>query len=291
MSDANTVHRSTQGSEGPPGTTPGAMNNEERIPGSFPDGRPSVHHTPNAHHPPNPPSRPGSAGVPRVEDRTQQRGTSIPPKRGISTERGAQSEATPAMIDEWRRRCAQLEREVNEERQKAREAQEKMQDANNDADHWHEQYMEEKKNHEKARAALQSSTEDARYWQVQLQSAMMDDNADAAKTRRARSQLEDSEVVTQTQRLRLQIRDFAVLYGECKENNLLVSPEGQAAIAKYLHIDRSALGSYVGSGSTRPAILKAFIWAFLRAEVFGRFLWAPASVNVAARSLLLYLGM
>lgn len=175
------------------------------------------------------------------------------------------------MIDEWRRRCAQLKREVNEERQKAREVQEKMQDVNDDADHWHEQYMEEKKSHEKARIALQSSTEDARYWQVQLQSAMMDDNADAAKTRQARSQLENSEMVTQTQRLRLLIRDFAVVYGECKENNLLVSPEGQAAIAKYLHTDRSTLGSYVGSGSTCPAILKAFIWAFLRAVMFGRF--------------------
>jgi len=291
MSDVNTVHRSPQGSEDPPRTTPGAINNEGRIPGSYPDGRPSPHPPPNAHHIPYPPSRPGSAGVPHLEGRTQQRGTLIPPKRGISTERGARPEEKPATIDDWRRRCAQLEKVVNEERQKAREAQEKMQDANDDADHWHEQYIEEKKSHEKARAALQSSTEDARYWQVQLQSAMMDDNADTAKTRQARGQLEDSEMVTQTQRLRLQIRDFAVLYGECKENNLLVSPEGQAAIAKYLHIDRSALGSYVGSGSTRPAILKAFIWAFLRAEIFGRFLWAPASVNVAARSLLLYLGM
>lgn len=284
------VHRSPQGSEGPPRTAPGGVNYEERIPGSYPDGRPSSRPAPNAHHPPNPPPRPGSASVPPGENSGQRRGGSIPPKRGISTERGTQSEANTVTIDEWRRLCAELEREVKEERQKARQAQLTMQSTSDDADHWHEQYREEKKSHEKARAALQKSTEDARYWQVQLQLATEDDNAGAVNTRQVRSQLEDSEIITQTQRLRLQVRDFAVLHSECNEDHLRVSPEGQAALAKYLHADRNTLGSYVRSGATRPAILKAFIWAFLRSEIFDRYLWAPPSVDEAARSLRLYLG-
>ncbi|KAL4869440.1 hypothetical protein BDV12DRAFT_196282 [Aspergillus spectabilis] len=87
--------------------------------------------------------------------------------------------------------------------------------------------------------------------------------------------LTDKELTQKAMQLRIAIRDFTVVQFEQDSRNPRIPQASSKFIRSYLKIPRSTLESYMESGPTRAALLKAFLWAYLTDEIFGHFCWAP----------------
>lgn len=93
-----------------------------------------------------------------------------------------------------------------------------------------------------------------------------------------------------TMRLRVDIRDFALRYVETDLGELRIPSTSYSLINKYLQSSSRAVDTYIQCPSTRPDVIRAFLWAFLDEKVFRRFLWAPRPIGEAMESIHDFIG-
>ncbi|KAL2820153.1 hypothetical protein BDW59DRAFT_164766 [Aspergillus cavernicola] len=197
----------------------------------------------------------------------------------------------PYDADYWHRQYLQSEGELAAERGKISQLQAANQKGNDEALAWRknlskaeERLEDEKWEHDQTKLKLQQKQQDVNKWHGLLLEANREMGS-ATNHQQIRHQLEDTEIAMRTKRLRVDIRDFALEYGEIKEGDFRAPASSYSLLKKYLCVPEQTLDAYIKSPSDRPIIVRAFLWAFLDAEVFSRFNWAPTDIGNAMQSL------
>ena len=95
----------------------------------------------------------------------------------------------------------------------------------------------------------------------------------------------DSEIISKVMMMRYKIRDFVIHYFEDDEeiDSKLISCE---LIERQLQMDSRTFAAFMSSPLERPLLVRLFLWAVLRAEIFGRFCWAGKDASKAMCDLM-----
>jgi hypothetical protein len=89
----------------------------------------------------------------------------------------------------------------------------------------------------------------------------------------------DDELIQKATTLRYNIRSFAIEFFGDEVKNVKVSETTSESINRYLQITPCSVAAYIQSESFRPAIVRAFLWQYLRFNIFEAFSWAPESAS------------
>ncbi|KAF7168214.1 hypothetical protein CNMCM5623_001284 [Aspergillus felis] len=216
---------------------------------------------------------------PTVEEHRRQAGTTLcnPPS--------SLNEA-----DDRHRQNLQRERQLSDERQKTNQLQTANQEVENEVLAWREKcsqaesyLQDERREHSLTKAALQQRQQDANHWYSLLQEANRAIGG-ATNKQQASHQLDDTEITMRTKRLRVDIRDFALRYAKTDMEELRVPTTSYSLLKDYLRLSSRVVDTYIQFPSTRPAVIRAFLCAFLDEKVFRQFVWAPKTIHKAMKS-------
>ncbi|KAJ5998807.1 hypothetical protein N7451_006617 [Penicillium sp. IBT 35674x] len=199
--------------------------------------------------------------------------------------------STPSEVEHRKLQYLQLQQELTAERDKVSQLQATNQWLNGEVLEWRKRCSQienkledETRQHGQTNRTLQRKQRDATHWHRLLQDANRQMES-AADNRQIYHQLEDSEIMAQAKRLRVDIRDFALRYAETNEGGIRVSHASYSILEKYLQVPTDILNNYLDSPSSRSSLIRAFLWAYLYDDVFRQFRWAPGDVGQGMRSL------
>lgn len=91
----------------------------------------------------------------------------------------------------------------------------------------------------------------------------------------------DQELIQKTTQLRYNIRNFADQHfvGEVRDAKGVRS--FCASSKEYLDVSPESLEALMRSSSKHAIVIKAYLWAFLAKDIFGRFCWAGTQTSRA----------
>ena len=106
------------------------------------------------------------------------------------------------------------------------------------------------------------------------------------------NQLTDDEVISMAMQLRYNIRNFSIKHFEDEAKaGAQIDKRDLAVFDQYLQLSPSISQKYLLSSSTRPTLVRAFLWAVLARRVFGKFHWVSRGAQDAAFVIFRTLGM
>ncbi|KAI1204681.1 uncharacterized protein F4807DRAFT_471862 [Annulohypoxylon truncatum] len=95
------------------------------------------------------------------------------------------------------------------------------------------------------------------------------------------NQSTDHELIQKAMKLRIAIRDFAILYFGNNVNMLGSSQASLESLNQFLRIPLDYLETYISFSSKRVNLIRAFLWAYLYERVFNRFYWSWQGAGTA----------
>lgn len=93
------------------------------------------------------------------------------------------------------------------------------------------------------------------------------------------NQLTDQELVQKATQLRFEIRNFTIQFFEDQISDPKIDAELLEFLNQYLRLPEEKYKSYLQTPDMRSSAVRAFIWAFLKKEIFGQFRWAPTKAS------------
>ncbi|KPM42441.1 hypothetical protein AK830_g4099 [Neonectria ditissima] len=99
------------------------------------------------------------------------------------------------------------------------------------------------------------------------------------------NQLTDYEITQKARQLRDEIRNVAVSHFDLNKDPI-ISQSLAKELNGRLRLPEWAVEAYLRSSATRPAVIQAYLWAFLGEEIFNYGVsWAPEDASLAMRTM------
>ena len=148
---------------------------------------------------------------------------------------------------------------------------------------------EERRLHSQTKASLQKKEQDAGKYQKQwIQTVNELDRF--LRQSQSFNQMTDDQVHQKGRQLRNEIRNFVIQHFD-NNKDPRISLGLVEELSSYLQLPQGATEAYLRSPTMRPAVVRAYLWAFLHRRIFDyKFRWAPNRPHRAMAALTDFFG-